>query len=104
MLAKNSEIAQVDAMDRSNFDGLTAQIGAAALLPDDLEKLYALLSQDINPHLATPQVRTAGALFVVCRKHLVLGTIALFRLYSAQMYRESRAAAEAAGIARAIVT
>jgi hypothetical protein len=104
MQKHTSEIAAVDAMDRANFDGLTKELGPAASLPDYVHRLYVLHSATVDPHLVTPQQRTAGALFIVCRKHLVLGTLALLRLYSAQMYRESRAAVEAAGIARLIVT
>lgn len=102
MLGKNSAIAHANEIDNANFQSITRDLGAMALLPDDVERLYALHHDAIARHLTTVAARTAGALFVLCRKHLVLGATALFRLYSAQMYRESRAAVEAAGIARLI--
>lgn len=104
MLSNNSAIATVNTMDVVNFDGISRQLGSAALLPDDVEKLYVMHYEAITPHLTTTEARTAGALFVLCRKHLVLGTLSLFRLYSAQTFRETRAAVEAAGIAHAIQT
>jgi hypothetical protein len=102
MLRKKSAVAAVDAMDRSNFDGLTRMLGTVALLPDDIEALYVQHAETIDRHLVTSQSKAAGALFVLCRKHLVLDATSLFRLYSAQMFRETRAAVEAAGIARAV--
>jgi len=102
MLGKNSAIGHANDIDNANFDSITRDLGAMALLPDDVEKLYTQHHDTIGQHLTTVAARTAGALFVLCRKHLVLGASALFRLYSAQMYRESRAAVEAAGIARLI--
>lgn len=102
MLNKDSAIGQLNEVDKANFDLITRDLGAMALLPDDIEKLYTKHYDIIGGELATTAARTAGALFVLCRKHLVLGATSLFRLYSAQMYRESRSAVEAAGIARLI--
>ena len=102
MLGKDSAISEVNELDKANFENVSKGFGALALLPDDVEKLYVQFHEAIGPHLLTPEARTAGALFVLCRKHLTLGALSLFRLYSAQTYRESRAAIEAAGIARLI--
>lgn len=102
MLGKDSAISAVNELDKANFENVSKGFGALGLLPDDVEKLYVQFHDAIGPHLLTPEARTAGALFVLCRKHLALGALSLFRLYSAQMYRESRAAVEAAGIARLI--
>jgi len=102
MLDKNSAIGELNEVDKANFDKITKDLGAMALLPDDIEELYAKHYGIIGGQLATMAARTAGALFVLCRKHLALGATSLFRLYSAQMYRESRAALEAAAIARLI--
>ncbi len=104
MLGKDSAISALNELDKANFDSASNGFRALALLPDDVEKLYVQHYATIGPHLVTPEARTAGALFVLCRKHLALGATSLFRLYSAQMYRESRAAVEAAGIARLIQT
>ncbi len=102
MLDKNSAIAAVNQLDKANFDNISNGLGAMALLPDDVEKLYVQHQTVIGRHLISAEARAAGALFVLCRKHLALGTTSLFRLYSAQMYRESRSAVEGAGIARLI--
>jgi hypothetical protein len=102
MLDKSSAISALNELDKVNFDGISKGLGALALLPDDVEKLYVQHYAAISEHLVAVEARSAGALFVLCRKHLALGTTSLFRLYSAQMYRESRSAVEAAGIARLI--
>jgi hypothetical protein len=102
MLAKDSAMLKANKLDKDNFENVSKAFGALSLLPDDVEKLYIQFHETIGPHLITPKARTAGVLFVLCRKHLTLGALSLFRLYSAQMYRESRAAIEAAGIARLI--
>lgn len=90
-------------MDRDNFDGIAKDCAQVAQFADQVHQLYVLHSDAIDPHLIAVQHKAAAALFIVCRKHLVLGALSLMRLYSAQMYRESRAAVEAAGIARLIV-
>ncbi|NDJ12303.1 MAG: hypothetical protein EBY17_14085 [Acidobacteriia bacterium] len=104
MLNRDSVIATVNAFDAHNFDQLKEHLNSSALLPDDVVNLYTIHHEAISPLLNTSRARNAAALFVLCQKHLVLGTISLFRLYSAQMFRETRAAVEAAGIAHLIQT
>jgi len=104
MLSQDSVVGMVNGYDVHNFDQVKQFLKYAAMLPDDVAKLYTMHHEAISPHLTTSAARNAGALFVLCQKHLVLGTTALFRLYSAQMFRETRAAVEAAGIAHAIQT
>src|ERR1019366_3504598 len=104
MLNQKSIVTTVNDYDIHNFDQAKQYLKYAALLPDDVANLYTKHYQAISPHLTTSAARNAGALFVLCQKHLVLGTTALFRLYSAQMFRETRAAVEGAGIAHAIQT
>jgi hypothetical protein len=104
MLNQKSIVTTVNDYDIHNFDQAKQYLKYAALLPDDVANLYTMHYQAISPHLVTSAARNAGALFVLCQKHLVLGTTSLFRLYSAQMFRETRAAVEAAGIAHAIQT
>jgi len=86
--------------DEQNRKAVYESVGAAAALPDDLDELYALQYAAID--LQTYSAQVAGALYVACRKHLVLATTSLFRRYSSQAFRETRAAVETAGIAHAI--
>lgn len=104
MLNEDSVIATVNGFDAHNFDQVKEYLKYSALLPDDVANLYRMHHEAISPLLSASPARNAGALFVLCQKHLVLGTTSLFRLYSAQMFRETRAAVEAAGIAHAIQT
>jgi hypothetical protein len=101
--SKASELAIVEGMDRDNFSGISRECAEAVRFADGVHGLYVMHSDAIDPYLVTVQHKAAAALFIVCRKHLVLGALSLMRLYSAQMYRESRAAVEAAGVARLIV-
>jgi len=102
MLDKSSAVGAVNEIDKANFDNISNGLGAMALLPDDVEKLYVQHQIIIGRHPISAEACAACALFVLGRKHLALGTTSLFRLYSAQMYRESRSAVEGAGIARLI--
>ena len=105
MADSRSEIEQLNEQDAYNFKHVREHLGYNANLPDDVAKAYDFLAKANSPaRLPTLQARTANALFFLCRKHLTLGAIALFRIYSAQMFRETRAAVEAAGIAHAIQT
>jgi hypothetical protein len=88
--------------DEQNRKAVRKSIGAAAALPDDLAELYELHYSAIGTQLPDYPAEVAAALYVACRKHLVLGTTALFRRYASQAFRETRAAVEAAGIASAI--
>ena len=84
MLDKSSAIAAINELDKANFDNISNGLGAMALLPDDAEKLYVQHQTVIGRHLISAEARAAGALFVLCRKHVALGTTSPFRLYSAQ--------------------
>ena len=100
----DSAIRIVEQQDRENYQGAVDFLGYASLIPDDIDRLYAKHTEGISTHLQTPVARAAGGLYVLCRKHLVIGTLSLFRLHSMQCSRETRAAVEAAGIAHAIQT
>ena len=101
-MERHSEVRDLTETDARNFEAVYASVGAAAVLPDDVAGLYKMHYIVIAPRLPDPQAQFAGALYVDCRKHLVLGAISLFRRHSAQAFRETRAAVEAAGIAHAI--
>jgi hypothetical protein len=103
-LPANSIFTIVREYDAENYQQVVGFLDYAALLPDDLAKLYEIHRQAITPHLTTSPARVAAGLYVLCLKHLVLGVTSLFRLYSAPAWRETRAAVEAAGIAHAIQT
>jgi hypothetical protein len=94
-------LAQFD-IDEQNRKAVYARIGAAVELPDDLAGLYTLHYTAIESQLPDYPAQIAGALYVACRKHLVLGITSLFRRYSSQAFRETRAAVEAAGVANDI--
>ncbi|HTU44860.1 MAG TPA: hypothetical protein VMF91_07350 [Bryobacteraceae bacterium] len=104
MSSKKSPIDAINEFDNFNFEQIKKGLGAATLLPDDVLNLYEMHAGAVAPYLATApkSQRYSGALYFVCRKHLALGATALFRVYSAQTFRETRAAVEAAGIAYAI--
>jgi hypothetical protein len=97
-----SEIRALSEADAGNFRVVYASVGAAAILPDDVAGLYKMHYSAIQHRLPDLPAQIAGALYVACRKHLVMGATALFRCYSTQAFRETRTAVEAAGIARAI--
>ena len=97
-----SEIKTNNEVDIRNFNAVYSALGAAAILPDDVAALYKMHYSAIERRLPDLASEIAGALYVGCHKHLILGVTALFRRYSAQAFRETRAAIEAAGIARAI--
>lgn len=100
-----SELELLNEQDAYNFEHVREFLGHSASLPGDVASVYELLRTTNGPdHLPTSEARIANALFQLCRKHLTLGAMALFRVYSAQMFRETRAAVEAAGIAYAIQT
>jgi hypothetical protein len=90
-------------IDEWNFQQVKNLLGPATALPEDVLRLYDLHGDAIKDHVTTAASRLSGALIGgLCRKHLLLGTTAVFRMYSSQMFREVRGAAEAAGIAYAI--
>jgi hypothetical protein len=89
-------------VDEQNQQAVRRGVGAASALPDDLVELYALHYRAIAAQLPDYPAEVAAGLYVACRKHLVLGTTSLFRRFSSQAFRETRAAIEAAGIAHAI--
>jgi hypothetical protein len=99
---EDSLIARIYDQDASNFEKAKSRLGFATLLPDDILKLYTLLHETAKPFLHTGVAETAAGLYVLCSKHLVLGTLALLRLHSTQAFRETRAAVECAGIAYVI--
>ncbi len=103
-LPKDSVICTIERADHENYQKVIDFLGYAALIPDDIDRLYAKHTEGISPLLQTPAARSAAGLYVLCRKHLVLGTLSLFRLHSTQCSRETRGAVEAAGIAHAINT
>lgn len=100
-MAKSRIGSQFEA-DEQNRKAVCGAIGAASALPDDVARLYELHYSAIAAQLPDLPAEVAGALYVACRKHFVLGTTSLFRRYSSQAFRETRAAVEAAGIAHAI--
>ena len=93
--------AQFEA-DEQNCKAVYASVGAAGTLPDEVVSLYERQYASIARELPNYAAEVAAGLYVACRKHLVLGIASLFRRYSAQAFRETRAAVEAAGIAGAI--
>jgi hypothetical protein len=103
-LSDKSVLTIVNEYDAENFAKVVEFLDYTALLPEDLGKLYEMHHKAISPHLTTSSLRVAAGLYVLCFKHLALGTASLFRLYSAQAWRETRAAVEAAGVAHAIQT
>lgn len=88
--------------DEQNRKAVYARVGAAGALPDDLVGLYETQYAAIANQLPDYAAEVAGALYVACREHLILGVTSLLRCYSSQAFREVRAAVEAAGIANAI--
>ena len=70
---------------------------------DDLVACYDTYSKALRSLAISPSQELARAIICgVCRKHLVLGAVALLRRHGAMMHRETRSAVEAAGIAHAI--
>jgi hypothetical protein len=104
MSANESVLQVVNEQDAHNFEGSRRSLGHMAALPEDVAKLYTIHHEAALPMLTPGPAPYAFGLYAACRKHLVLGAVSLFRLYSAQMARETRAAVEAAGIAYAIQT
>lgn len=101
-MGKHSEVKSLNETDTKNFSAVYTRIGTAALLPDDVADLYDLHYKAMSQHFPDFTAQIAGALYVNCRKHLVLGVVSLLRRYSSQAFRETRGALESAGIAHAI--
>src|SRR5579863_1827944 len=66
-MSDQSEIRNLDRLDAHNLEQTYKLLGHAAQLPDNLVKLYQLLSDALTPvlapHLAPPQARHAAALY-----------------------------------------
>ena len=101
-MERDSEVRTLTETDARNFDVVYKCLGPAATLPDDVAKVYTMHYTAIAPHLPDLPAQIAGALYMACKKHLVLGATSLFRRYASQAFRETRCAVEAAGIAHAI--
>jgi hypothetical protein len=97
-MASPLEIDVVNDQDIHNFVQTRKLLRHSIQLPEDLVKGYEILNA-CNGDLPTPALRTANALFILCRQHLTVGTISLLRLYGGQMFKETRSAVEAAGLA-----
>jgi hypothetical protein len=104
MDTKKSPLRDLNDTDAYNFDLALRFFGTVTMLPEDVANLYLIHQDALSKAHLVESAQYAGGLYAACRKHLLLGTVALFRLYSAQMFRETRAAVEAAGLARAIQT
>jgi hypothetical protein len=104
MSENESALQVINEHDAHNFEGSRQFLGHMADLPEDVAKLYTIHREAILPGVTAGPVGYAFGLYTACRKHLVLGSVSLFRLYSAQTFRETRAAIEAAGLAYAIQT
>src|SRR6185312_16168253 len=94
---------QLHADDVTNYALIRNMLGVTAELPDGVIALYEAMHQAVLPHLQTNQQQFAAALIVgQCMKHLTVGANNLFCGYSGPMFRETRAAVEAAAVARRI--
>jgi hypothetical protein len=89
-------------VDEQNRKTVYKRLGPAELLPDDVIGLYDQLRFAVAPHLPDVRAELAVILYAACRKHIALGITSLFRCYSSQAFRETRAAVEAAAIAGAV--
>jgi hypothetical protein len=96
---KPSQILAQFETDEKNRTVVYKRVGAAVNLPDDVAELYEVQRIAMATQLPDAAAEIAAALFVTCRKHLILGMTALFRCFSSQAFRETRGAIEAAGIA-----
>lgn len=101
---QHSPVKALQEQDSQNFDTVWRMLGPVVTLPDDVARLYELHYAALAPKLSDLTARFAGSLYVLCRKHFFLGATSLLRLYASQMFRETRAAVETAGIAHAICT
>ncbi|HXR75795.1 MAG TPA: hypothetical protein VN737_07465 [Bryobacteraceae bacterium] len=91
---------QLHADDITNYALIRKMLGVTAELPDGIIALYEAMHHAVLPHLQTNQQQFAAALIVgQCMKHLTVGANNLFCGYSGPMFRETRAAVEAAAIA-----
>ncbi|MGI0134995.1 MAG: hypothetical protein ACREBW_08580 [Candidatus Micrarchaeaceae archaeon] len=103
-MPQDSKIDNINEQDIHNYEQVKALLGEAALLPDDVAKLYSLHQQIIGEHLATKGQKIASFLLHgVCLRHLVLGTLSLFRIHTSQIFQETRMALEASATAYAIL-
>jgi hypothetical protein len=97
-----SQIKDLFEVDEQNRKTVYKRVGSSALLPDDVIGVYDQHRLAIAPHLPDVRGELAGILYAACRKHLALGITSLFRCYSSQAFRETRAAVEAAAVAGAV--
>jgi hypothetical protein len=86
--------------DDENYAQISIIFKTEIDLINDLVDLYELCGIALKPHLKDVGARIAGALvFGMGRNHLVRGTLSLSRAHAAPMFRETRSAVEAAGMA-----
>ncbi len=98
------EISAINDNDEKNYKLVREGIGDAAYFPDAVLGVYAGQHELLVRLLQTDQEKHAGALlFGLCIKHLVTGANNLFRGHAGVMYRETRGAIEAAGLAHRLL-
>jgi hypothetical protein len=90
--------------DEENFANIAGMFATEVALCNELLELYDICAAALRPHLKDTAHRL-GASFAcgLARNHLVRGALSLCRAHAAPMFRETRSAAEAAGIAFCIV-
>ncbi|MFZ0589610.1 MAG: hypothetical protein WAM39_03955 [Bryobacteraceae bacterium] len=103
MAQRTSPLDELRAQDEHNYKEIRKAFENETLIADDVVRAYDLYRKAVEPHLANERMRVASAIVGgICGQHLIRGALSLFRLHSAQMFRETRSAVEAAGIAHAI--
>jgi hypothetical protein len=94
------QLAALHAHDETNYSGISSALPEEHALVNELSAVYDACVEMLRPALKDNAHFVAFNLICgMARKHLLLGALSLFRAHSIQMFRETRAAVEAGGIA-----
>jgi hypothetical protein len=97
-------VDELRCLDEENYAKVAAAFPAELALCNDLVGVYDCFGPAMAPRLKDAGQRVGcGLITGIARNHLIRGTLSLCRAHAAPMFRETRGATEAAGIAFATV-